>query len=856
MTTIVKTINPANKAVEQIKVSGTAAPINVAPGAIVEVQAGRAQVASFIQNGKNLVLVMIDGTEIVLQGYFDNAEGAGKKLILVDDNGSVEVQFPTADGSTADGASVDVAPSYVTADADTSALLADSAAAATDSGVSPVLLGVLGAIGVGALAVGGGGSDDAPAASMNEPIVEGKTTDEGKSHEGNKEKPITEGETGDRSASGLVTAIKKSASNIVDLQSDGEGDVAQLAAAQKELLGFKSAVTAKIAELAQSTDDSDIRVNAELKALDKMLDSFSLAAEKEAQQIQTLNGEKDIHQNNETVLAEMEQASVSLNDERQTNMDELAAAKEEFDTILNNLNDTQKETVSRYSDAQNGLKSAIIVKEEVEKDVGRMTLALEKAVEEMGASVDSVDRGEARTRVNEALKNQKLVAQNFDAAENDVDAAKNTLDSAKEDVQSTFDYVAKEIDSNEFENFFLKSQIWNDEINALKLEKAQLDQQINEVAEGIAGASKHISELKTNVEQANADKLDTLSPATLMNEIDALQDAQGKLDSSMGQVKTLMQAATDEAKEIAAELRDATKAYEIASDAYYKTTGIMGLGRGDAAKLVLRELANDRLKEATEHDVEVKESIALLREIADRADIDIKSNSEQIAQKEAELHAKLTVDEDSRQIVESQPELPAKILGDIVQLEQTSSDMNAAAFKAKDLLQQALHDAEQPAAELKEAKDAFDIVGSHETRANAKIYQPTEERLNLAEVADALAKETVSDAQHVANEIDGSIKAISEEVAQKFADFDISAKFYGVVEGGLDIDNDGQNNNVEAGKDGDTAAEAKPSLSDLAKDLFSENTDSSVPSPSTGSDYDAPAALQDSFADQPQLIVQ
>jgi hypothetical protein len=153
MTTIVKTINPANKAVEQINVNGTAAPINVAPGAIVEIQAGRAQVASFIQNGKNLVLVMVDGTEIVLQGYFDNAEGNVKKLILTEENGSVEVQFPAADGSVADGASVDVAPSYVAADAATTTSLAEAGAQdASTSGVSPVLLGVLGAIGVGALA--------------------------------------------------------------------------------------------------------------------------------------------------------------------------------------------------------------------------------------------------------------------------------------------------------------------------------------------------------------------------------------------------------------------------------------------------------------------------------------------------------------------------------------------------------------------------------------------------------------------------------------------------------------------------------------------------------------------------------
>src|ERR1700731_804690 len=99
MTTIVKTINPATKAIVQTSVDSTTASLNIAPNTIVEIQAGRAQIASFIQNGKNLVLVMVDGTEIVLQGYFDNAEGAVKKLILTDENGSVEVQFPAADGS-------------------------------------------------------------------------------------------------------------------------------------------------------------------------------------------------------------------------------------------------------------------------------------------------------------------------------------------------------------------------------------------------------------------------------------------------------------------------------------------------------------------------------------------------------------------------------------------------------------------------------------------------------------------------------------------------------------------------------------------------------------------------------------
>ncbi|HWZ47546.1 MAG TPA: hypothetical protein VNX00_04915, partial [Herbaspirillum sp.] len=254
--------------------------------------------------------------------------------------------------------------------------------------------------------------------------------------------------------------------------------------------------------------------------------------------------------------------------------------------------------------------------------------------------------------------------------------------------------------------------------------------------------------------------------------------------------------------------------------------------------------------------VNVKESIALAKEVTDDANNLIKANSGEIAQKEAELHGKLTVEEDSHQIVEPQPELPSKILSEIIQLGKISSDMDAAGLKAKDVLQKALHDAEQPAAELKEAKIAFDILPSHETRANAKIFQSTEERLHKAEVADALAKGAVSDAQKIANEIEGSIKAIKEELAQKNADFHISAKFYGSHDTDLDNNNNDQSNKVEAGTDNDTASKVKLSMDDLAKDLFSENTESGVPSPSTESDHDVPAVLQDTFADQPQALMQ
>ncbi|MDB5118612.1 MAG: hypothetical protein JWQ79_4104, partial [Mucilaginibacter sp.] len=284
MTTIVKTINPANKTVEQINVNGTAAPINVAPGAIVEVQAGRAQVASFIQNGKNLVLVMIDGTEIVLQGYFDHVEGTAKKLILVDENGPVEVQFPAAEGSAADGASVDVAPSYVTTDADTNTLLADSAAAATESGISPVLLGVLGAIGVGALAAGGGGGGGdsaAPAAKTEQQIDSGKEEVKEEVKEEGKEEGKEEVNEGIQSPADLVAQIKMLSAVILISKDDARADTSDLLNLQEELLGLRPAVAAKIAELEQSDTADDQQIKEELQVLGGMLDRFSSGLDKE-----------------------------------------------------------------------------------------------------------------------------------------------------------------------------------------------------------------------------------------------------------------------------------------------------------------------------------------------------------------------------------------------------------------------------------------------------------------------------------------------------------------------------------------------------------------------------------------------
>lgn len=838
MTTIVKTINPATKAIVQTRVDSTTASLNIAPNTIVEIQAGRAQIASFIQNGKNLVLVMVDGTEIVLQGYFDNAEGAVKKLILTDENGSVEVQFPAADGSVADGAPVDVAPSYVAADAATTASLTDGAAqGASASGVSPVLLGLLGAGGVAAALAGGGGGGDsaAPAEQPEQPLVpttEPETKTESKTEIEPEPKvepkpepePKVEPEVEVLSPAALVAKIKELSATVLASKDDSKSDSAEAASAQQKLLDLKSVVAEKIADIDQSASADDQQIKAELQVLSDMLGKFSTAAELEAKAFQVLEQKSKLFETKENAISEKTLEVDALNEEIEKNELDLTQAKTELkalNSVVSPANKHIKDALDKFFDADERLASA-----------------LEKG--------------------DEAQDAVKVAKESLEITQKD---ATNALNAASENNPEAANFIGP----------FVRMKQASQDLDVLKPALSKLIGEQDEIIRKISAAEDDIQESIAKYEEATAAKLDTLSPAVLLSEIDELNQSLVllseivELNHSLDDLKnkenelpSLLKNIADDAMKTATELQDAKAATKLASDAYHATTGSWGLGMGDSAKFEILELAQERLKTAEQRDIQAKEDLAQAEKFAADLHSAIESISEQIAQKEAPLAE----------------EAMAKSLIELGELKVTLNALNGQLEGKQSDLDGAKNHANEAAEELSaktEAVDKADAEFDNLSWLAKKLPSAEWETLESAKKEQATAEKESNEAEQKLQVAEHEMQSLRDAIQTK-------AEAIERIETELNlkpVTPDVGNNDLaaESGTDDSTevsieASEKAPSVlfeDSTAKTVFSgdvekveaekedqaDNISAPVEAP-----VDAIDVLSNPFEDQPQALMQ